>query len=122
MNVTLACAALVVALASCSAHSSIEKRLLGKWESIERQKDGSTTAIEIMFMADGTYSWGFPSKPRVVTGRWNVEGQNLIITAQTQAPDSGLPEVPPEATYRIVQVTAHECVLRNGLSEGRWTR
>ena len=88
MNATLVCAALVVAVSSCSGLSAVERRLAGKWESTERQEDGSTTTEEIRFTADGTYSWGFPSKPRVLTGRWCIEGHDLVITVETQAPDS----------------------------------
>ena len=115
-------AALVVALTSCSARSSIEERLVGKWESTVQQQDGSTTAIQSIFMADGTYSWGFPSKPRVLTGRWRVEGQDLVMTVEMEAPDSGLPKLPAETRNRIIRVTAHEFVVGDRTSEGRWTR
>jgi hypothetical protein len=122
MNAMLVCAALFVALASCSSHSSIEQRLVGKWESSVKQEDGSTTPIESMFMADGTYSWGFPSKPRVLTGRWRIEGKDLVMTVETEAPDSGLPKLPHETRNHIVRVTAHEFVVGDQTSEGRWTR
>jgi hypothetical protein len=122
MNATLVCAALVVALSSCSARSSIEERLAGEWKSTEQQKDGSSIAIESIFMADGTYSWGFPSKPRVLTGRWRVEGRDLVITLETQATDLGLPELPPEIRNHIIRVTPHQFVVGDGTTERLWTR
>jgi hypothetical protein len=122
MNATLVCAAVVVALSSCSARSSIEERLVGEWKSTEQQKDGSTAAIESIFTADGTYSWGFPSKPRVLTGRWRVEGQDLVITLETQATDSGLPELPLEIRNHIIRVTPDELVVGDGTTERLWTR
>ena len=95
---------------------------MGKWESTESQADGSTTPIQFIFMADRTFSWGFPRKLRVVTGRWCVDGQDLVMTIETQAADSGLPELRPEIRNHIIRVTAHEFVAGDGTSERRWTR
>ena len=96
MNAMLVCAALALTLPSCSARSSIDERLVGTWTSSVQQKDGSATAVESMFMADGTFSWGFPSKPRILTGRWRIDGQDLVMTVETQASDSGLPGSHPK--------------------------
>jgi len=122
MNTVLVYAALLLALASCSSRSSIDKRLIGKWETIEHQADRSPTAVEIMFTGDGRYLWSFQGKPPVVTGRWRLDGQELITTIETQAKDSGLPLLPPQIRYQIVRVTEHELVISDGTTEGRWTR
>jgi hypothetical protein len=122
MNATLVCAALVVALSSCRAHSPVQEQLVGTWQSSERQEDGSTTPLESTFMADGTYTWGFPSKPRVITGRWHIDGPDLVIAVETQASDSGLPTLPPQIRSRVVRVTAHELVVGDAAHERQWTR
>ena len=123
MNAPVVYTALLLALSSCHAKSSISDQLVGRWESTVTQQDGSTAAADLVFMGDGKYSWGFSSKPGVLTGRWRVEGQDLMMTVEKNAPDSGFPQLPPELKNHIVRVSAHEfVVVGDDTAEGRWTR
>ena len=122
MKIVLLCIALLIALPSCSPRSSTERLLVGKWEGIEHQPDRSQSVTEIEFTRYGIYRWSFHGKPPVVTGRWRLDGQELVTTIENQAKDSGLPELPPQMKYRIVRVTKHELVVTDGTTEARWTR
>ena len=123
MNAPVVYTALLLALSSCHAKSPISDQLVGRWQSAVTLEDGSTTAAEMVFMPDGTYSWGFPTKPGALTGRWRVEGQDLLFTVEKNAPDSGFPSLPPEFRNHIVRISAHEfVVIGSDTTEGRWTR
>ncbi len=122
MNIVLLCAALLFALSSCGSRSSTEKLLVGKWEGIEHQPDRSQTPIEMMFTRDGMYTWSFQGKPPVLTGRWKLNGQELITTVETQAKNLGFPELPPRMTSHILRVTEHELLITDGTTAAKWTR
>jgi hypothetical protein len=122
MKIVLLCAALLITLPSCSSRSSIEELLVGKWETIEYGEDHSQFVTEMVFTKDGVYQWSFQGKPPAMTGRWRLDGKELITTIETQAKDSGLPELPPEIRYQSVRVTERELLITDGTAERRWTR
>jgi hypothetical protein len=123
MNASVVYAIALLAVQSCSASSSAEEPFVGVWQSAVHQDDGSDTPIEFTFKADGTVTWEFPDKPPAWSGRWRVDGQDIIVTVERQPTDYGLPDLPPQLRYHVVKVTERELALSTERAgQSHWKR
>ena len=120
----------LLALTACSRAPSMEERLIGTWEmpEVTITYDASTPnapsprkskeVVQIIFTPDHKEIWRSRGSDEV-SAKWRLEGDDLVLTLETQT-EAG----PPGTTRRekIKRITSEELVFTDGTTEGRWTR
>jgi hypothetical protein len=113
----------------CISWSPIQKLLVGTWAmplfvSIDYDdgrpsKTVSDEVVEITFTEDHRYFECNRGQAPVLTGRWCIEENDLILQFETQ-PKSA--KIPWQRREKIAKVTEKEFIFTDGTAEGRWER